>query len=145
MESVRNNKFHKVSMVLLSSRNEIVKLENLLFTMNKIYKIDEERFINFHIAASEALMNAIIHGNRESPVKKVFVDIFEDDTDLQLVIKDEGTGFSQELVPNPTDSGNLLKDHGRGIFIMKSLTDGFECCSGNEGTTISLTIKKQSI
>ncbi|MCI0473747.1 MAG: ATP-binding protein, partial [Ignavibacteria bacterium] len=120
MESVRNNKFHKVSMVLRSSRNEILKLENLLFTMNKMYKIDEERFINFHIAASEALMNAIIHGNKESAVKKVFVDIYEDDSDLQLMIKDEGAGFTQELVPNPTDDGNLLKDHGRGIFIMKS-------------------------
>ena len=142
MESVRNNKFHKASMVLLSSRHEIVKLEDLLFTMNKIYKIDEERFINFHIAASEALMNAIIHGNRESPVKKVYVDIYEDDSDLQLVIKDEGIGFSQELVPDPTDDGNLHKDHGRGIFIMKSLTDGYECSSGNDGTTVLLTIKK---
>jgi len=142
MESVRNNKFHKASMVLRSSRHEIIKLEDLLFTMNKLYKIDEERFINFHIAASEALMNAIIHGNRESPVKKVYIDIYEDDSDLQLEIKDEGEGFSQELVPDPTDNGNLLKDHGRGIFIMKSLTDGYECCSGKGGTKVLLTIKK---
>lgn len=137
-----NDKFHKAGMILQSRKNEIAKLENLLFMLNKIYCIDEERFINFHIAASEALMNAIIHGNKESPAKRVYVDIFEGENELQLVIKDEGTGFRQELVPDPTSNGNLLKDHGRGIFIMKSLTDGYECTSGDEGTTVILTIRK---
>jgi|WetSurSiteA1Bulk_404760.scaffolds.fasta_scaffold107601_1 serine/threonine-protein kinase RsbW len=144
MESVINNKFHKVSMVLPSSKNEIGKLENLLFELNKIFMIDEERFINFHIAASEAFANAVVHGNKESQSKKVFVDIYEDDSEIQLVIKDEGTGFNQGLVPDPTDNGNLLKDHGRGIFIMKSLTDGFDCSSGIDGTKVILTIRKRN-
>jgi serine/threonine-protein kinase RsbW len=133
-------KLHKGSLILQSRRSEISKLENLLFTLNEYYKIDQERFVNFHIAVSEALMNAIVHGNKESAEKRVFVDIFEDDSTLELVISDEGTGFDVSNVPDPTKNNNLYKDHGRGIFIMKSLTDGYECFTGENGTKVKLKI-----
>lgn len=133
-------KLHKGSLILQSKRSEINKLENLLFTLNEFYKIDQERFVNFHIAVSEALMNAIVHGNKESSDKRVSVDIFEDDKSLEFVISDEGTGFEAGDVPDPTKNNNLYKDHGRGIFIMKSLTDGYECCSSEKGTTVKLKI-----
>jgi serine/threonine-protein kinase RsbW len=133
-------KLHKGSLILQSKRSEINKLENLLFTLNEFYKIDQERFVNFHIAASEALMNAIVHGNKESADKRVSVDILEDDSSLELVISDEGIGFDVSDVPDPTKNNNLYKDHGRGIFIMKSLTDGYECCSGEKGTIVKLKI-----
>ena len=85
-------------------------------------------------------MNAIVHGNKESADKRVLVDILEDDSSLELVISDEGIGFDVSDVPDPTKNNNLYKDHGRGIFIMKSLTDGYECCSGDKGTTVKLKI-----
>ncbi len=133
-------KLHKGSLILQSKRSEINKLENLLFTLNEFYKIDRERFVNFHIAVSEALMNAIIHGNKESAEKRVYVDIFEEENSIELIIKDEGTGFDVSDVPDPTKNSNLYKDHGRGIFIMKSLTDGYDCCMGDGGTTVKLKI-----
>ncbi len=133
-------KLHKGSLILQSKRSEISKLENLLFTLNEFYKIDQERFVNFHIAVSEALMNAIVHGNKESKDKKVYVDIFEEDNSVELTIKDEGTGFNTSDVPDPTKNNNLYKDHGRGIFIMKSLTDGYECNTCESGTTVKLRI-----
>lgn len=131
---------HKGSLILQSKRSEINKLENLLFTLNEFYKIDPERFVNFHIAASEALMNAIVHGNKESAEKRVYVDIFEDENSVDLIIKDEGSGYDASDIPDPTQNSNLYKDHGRGIFIMKSLTDGYECCPGDCGTTVKLKI-----
>lgn len=133
-------KLHKGSLILQSERSEISKLENLLFTLNEFYKIDQERFINFHIAVSEALMNAIVHGNKESKDKRVYVDIFEEENSIELIIKDEGTGFNTSDVPDPTKNNNLYKDHGRGIFIMKSLTDGYECKTCESGTTVKLRI-----
>lgn len=128
------------SLILQSRKTEIGRLEGLLFTINESLKIESERFINFHIAVSEALVNAIVHGNHECADKKVFVDINENEDSLEVVIKDEGKGFNLIDVPDPTKNNNLYKDHGRGIFIMKSLTDGYECVSDGSGTTVKLKI-----
>jgi len=137
-------KEHKASVILQSRKTEINKIEKLLFTLNELYGINQERFINFSIAVSEALMNAIVHGNRESEEKRVFVDIFSDETSLEVFIKDEGGGFDYASIPDPTTDENLMKDHGRGIYIMRELTDGCECDSGNGGTTMKLVITKDS-
>ncbi len=131
---------HLGSLILQSSKSEIGKLESLLFAMNESIKIDSDRFVNFHIAVSEALVNAIVHGNCESTDKKVYVDINEERGYLEVIIKDEGTGFNLNDVPDPTKNNNLYKDHGRGIFIMRSLTDGYECFSDEKGTIVKLQI-----
>lgn len=113
-----------------------------MFTLNEFYGINQERFINFHIAVSEALINAIVHGNKENPEKKVLVDIYENDNSLEVVVKDEGEGFNLNKLPDPTESENLRKEHGRGVYIMKMLTDGYECSTGNDGTTVKLAINR---
>ena len=38
-------------------------------------------------------------------------------------IEDEGPGFDPDSIPDPTAPENLLKENGRGIFLMKSLSD----------------------
>ncbi len=113
-----------------------------MFTLNGFYGINQEKFINFNIAVSEALVNAIVHGNKEDLSKKVLVDIFEYDDSLEVVIKDEGEGFNLNKLPDPTESENLHKEHGRGVFIMKKLTDGYECTTDKDGTTVKLVIKR---
>lgn len=123
-----------------SNRNEIKKVESLLLKLNEIYKIDTERFINFNIAVSEALINAIMHGNKESADKKVFVEINENENSLEVIVKDEGKGFNLDNIPDPTDTGNLHKEHGRGVYIMKLLTDGYDCTFDNSGTKVRLNI-----
>ena len=113
---------------------------NLLFTLNEFYCINQERFINFHIAVSEALINAIVHGNKENLEKKVLVDIYENIDSLEVVVKDEGEGFNLNKLPDPTESDNLHKENGRGVYIMKILTDGYECITDSTGTTVKLAI-----
>jgi len=115
-----------------------------LFTLNEFYGINQERFINFHIAVSEALINAIVHGNKENPDKRVLVDIYESEDALEVVVKDEGKGFNLNILPDPTESENLHKEHGRGVYIMKLLTDGYECVSEATGTTVRLVINKSN-
>jgi serine/threonine-protein kinase RsbW len=131
---------HKGSLILQSKRSEISKLEDLLYTLNEFYGINQERFINFHIAVSEALINAIVHGNKESAEKRVIVDIYENEDSLEVVVKDEGEGFNQNILPDPTETENLNKESGRGVYIMKMLTDGYECCTDSTGTTVKLGI-----
>ena len=131
---------HKGSLILQSKRSEINKLEDLLYTLNEFYGINQERFINFQIAVSEALINAIVHGNKESAEKRVLVDIYENEESLEVVVKDEGEGFNQNKLPDPTETENLNKESGRGVYIMKMLTDGYECSTDETGTMVKLGI-----
>ena len=130
------------SLVLPSDRKEISKFENLLVEINSEFGMDMEKFINFQIAASEAIVNAIVHGNKQNPLKKVFVEVITDEHKLEMRIKDEGEGFDVSKLPDPTDESNLYKESGRGIFIIRSLVDEFYIESNGKGTAMSLLMKK---
>ena len=79
------------------------------------------------LVLSEAIANAIIHGNREDPNKKVQVcGGFEDGDRLLLVITDQGAGFDPASIPDPTSSQNIFATHGRGVFLMQRLMDKTE-------------------
>ncbi len=130
------------SIVLPSDRKEISKFENLLVEINNEFGMAMEKFINFQIAASEAIVNAIVHGNKQNPQKKVYVEIAIDEHKLELKIKDEGDGFDVSKLPDPTDESNLYKESGRGIFIIRSLVDEFYIESNGKGTAMSLLMKK---
>ncbi len=132
----------KIALVLRSKRSEISILENYLKEINKSVGLDESRLINFQIAVSEALVNAIVHGNKESEEKTVKMEIAYNEKSVKVTIKDEGSGFDISKLPDPTDTENLYKENGRGIFIMKSLVDKFVCNSGTSGTEYILTIYK---
>lgn len=132
----------KLNLTLKSNRNEIKKFEVLLEKSNQEFNLPAERFINLQIACSEALINAIVHGNRESNVKKVYTEIAYDDRSLFVKINDEGDGFDISRLPDPTSNENLLKEHGRGIYIIRSLVDDFRCSSSENGTEFILTVKK---
>ena len=70
------------------------------------------------------------------------MEIQYNDNSITVKIKDEGTGFDINKLPDPTQEENLFKEHGRGIFIMKSLVDNFICNSDESGTEYILTIHK---
>ncbi|MDB4195632.1 ATP-binding protein [Flavobacteriales bacterium] len=78
---------------------------------------------NIIIAMTEAVNNAINHGNKNIPEKKVTVGYSQTDTKVSFTIEDEGNGFDYENVPDPTDPANLEKLNGRGIFLMTNLAD----------------------
>lgn len=130
------------TLVLKSNRSEIRKFEEFLELANKDFNLAMEKFINLQIACSEALVNAIVHGNKEDESKKVHTNIFYNEIIMTVRIKDEGTGFNVEELPDPTSNENLLKESGRGIFIIRSLVDDFQCNSSSNGTEFVLTVKK---
>ena len=79
------------------------------------------------LALSEALANAVIHGNREDPGKKVQIcGACESQDQLVLVITDEGDGFDPAAIPDPTLADNLFSNHGRGVFLIQRLMDQAE-------------------
>jgi serine/threonine-protein kinase RsbW len=131
-----------ITFKIKSNRAEILKFEKVLEDINSEFGLNHDRLVNYQIAISEALVNAIVHGNKENPDKSVHIDISFDKTKLVTKIKDEGEGFILEEIPDPTKNDNLLKEHGRGIYIINSLVDKFECNSSKDGTEFILTIVK---
>jgi serine/threonine-protein kinase RsbW len=76
------------------------------------------------IAISEALANAMIHGNHENPEKQVHVACrCSMDGEVLISVRDEGEGFDSGVVPDPTEAQRLLLTHGRGLHLMKALMD----------------------
>lgn len=85
-----------------------------------------EKAEHVELSLREALVNAILHGNRADPAKKVMVACFcecEANGGLLLVVRDEGAGFDPSDVPDPTQAQSIDSEHGRGIFIMRQFMD----------------------
>ena len=91
------------------------------------------------IAVREAVANAIKHGNRQDPGKKVEVELALDGDEAIIRIDDRGAGFDPEQVDDPLAPENLLKPNGRGIFYMRSFMDriDYEARPGG-GTRVTL-------
>ncbi len=77
------------------------------------------------LAAREILVNAIKHGNRFDPAKKVDLSLSADGRQLTVEIKDQGEGFRIEDVPDPRLAENLGRDSGRGLTLAKGIMDDF--------------------
>ena len=103
------------------------------------YGADESVIADVAISVSELVNNAINHGNKSSEAKSVKVTISRNGKNISITILDEGEGFNPEEIEDPLADENLLKEAGRGIFIVKSLMDGVKIDQQNGGTAITIT------
>ena len=94
------------------------------------------------VAVREAVANAIKHGNRQDPDKRVAVDFSVKGDELVIRVEDEGEGFEPEDLSSPLDPANLLRPNGRGIFYMRSFMDRVEYQPGAKGGTAVVLHKK---
>lgn len=83
---------------------------------------DDERY-RLGMAIREAMVNAVVHGNKYSTHKKVHLVVWEEAGGLRIVVADEGNGFELARVPDPLEDQNLLKESGRGILLMQAFVD----------------------
>lgn len=101
---------------------------------------DDRHWID--VAVREAVANAIKHGNRQDPAKKVEVDLALENGDLVIQIQDHGEGFDPGRLVDPLEPSNLLKPNGRGIFYMKSFMDQVDVTPRAGGGTV-VTLRKR--
>jgi serine/threonine-protein kinase RsbW len=86
-----------------------------------------DNLADLEIALREALANAIIHGNRSERAKRIFLRSYgAPGGDLLVLVRDEGRGFDPESVPDPRDETRKHLNHGRGLLLMRELTDYVE-------------------
>ncbi|MBW3572604.1 MAG: ATP-binding protein [Gemmatimonadetes bacterium] len=79
--------------------------------------------LNFRVGVAEALANAMIYGNGSDPEKRVRVEVEVSSQAVALQVHDEGAGFDDGCVPDPTLPENLDRAGGRGIFLIRELMD----------------------
>ena len=113
---------------------------NYAHGFHEVQKFVWDRLAAFHytddstygvkLALEEALINAIKHGNRLDPKKRVHVKAIVTPRKVDIVIEDEGPGFDRANVPDPTLEENLEKSSGRGILLIESFMDHVEWSHG---------------
>lgn len=121
---------------LPSKAENLILVERMVEDVCDIFSIGEEKYANIIISVTEAVNNAIIHGNKNNPGKNIDISFRSSPTDITFVVKDEGIGFDAASLPDPTAPENLEKDSGRGVFLMKQLADKVDFEDG--GRTVIL-------
>lgn len=122
-------------MTMASIPKNVHRVERFLMKMNAVLKINDERFSTLLVVMTEAVNNAITHGNKRNSAKKVIVTCMREGDALVVTVKDEGKGFNLEAVPDPIHEDNLLRESGRGVFLMRQLMESVSYNkNGNEVT-----------
>lgn len=117
-------------------------METYLDDFFGLNKIDRNIFYQVLLTLSEAVSNSIIHGNDYDHDKVVIIKSEWKNNCLSLTIEDEGNGFDVSKIEDPTSEKNILKENGRGLFLIRSLAD--EVNFYDRGRILELKFKKQS-
>jgi serine/threonine-protein kinase RsbW len=104
-----------------------------------INNVCDDSYGNMLVAITEAVNNAIYHGNKGNPDKQVKISYLLDNDKIAFYIADEGSGFDYFNIPDPTAPENIDKPNGRGIFLMKQLAD--QLIFSDNGKTVELYFK----
>lgn len=109
-----------------SLAENIRMIESFIDNAKERYKLDDDIYGNIMIAVTEAVNNAIKHGNQGDSTKNVSLTLSFEEGLIKFKVEDEGRGFDHQNLPDPTSPENLEKPGGRGIFLMKHLSDEVE-------------------
>lgn len=136
---------------MLQARNKIIEFESgregihlaerFVEEVCDMYNIFNTYFANINLAVTEAVENAIVHGNKGDITKKVRLEFESLNAGLVFRISDQGDGFDPSLVSDPTIDDN--SQAGRGLYLMRSLSDNLNFL--NNGSTLELHFEIASI
>jgi serine/threonine-protein kinase RsbW len=136
-----NTNFKQIEAISFPSDvNELARAESLVDKICQSLSVNEDYYGNVLIAVTEAVNNAIKHGNKNDVTKEVQIRVNDSSEVFSIEVNDQGIGFDYNNLPDPTAPENLEKENGRGIFLMKSLADKVEFV--NEGRQVILTFSK---
>ncbi|MBX2955869.1 MAG: ATP-binding protein [Cyclobacteriaceae bacterium] len=126
-----------ISIQIPSIIDNIRMIESFIDNAKERFHLDEDIYGNIMIAVTEAVNNAIKHGNAGNSLKNVYLSLMLNENLLRFTVKDEGEGFNYHNLPDPTAPENIEKPGGRGIFLMKHLSDEVEFKEGGKVVELS--------
>ncbi|MEA2030614.1 MAG: ATP-binding protein [candidate division Zixibacteria bacterium] len=103
------------------------------------YGTDESTIADIAISASELVNNAVTHGQKSAHNNTIVIEIEYANGNVKIIVSDQGSGFNPDKIDDPLAEENLLKEVGRGLFIVKSLMDDVDINATEQGTTITIT------
>lgn len=143
--SMDENHTHKHHLYISSSLLEVdTVIEQIGSYIQMTANLSQSQYWKLHTCFYEALLNAVVHGNKYNTQKKVYIEFrIVDEGLIVLRIRDEGQGFDYHNLPDPFDSENILKDYGRGIQMVKSLANKVRFNKKGNEVTIFLKFSKE--
>lgn len=125
----------KIQIPSLSDNIRIV--ESFIDNAKDKFSISDDLYGNIMIAITESVNNAIVHGNKLDAKKNVNLSLEIENNKLSFVVEDEGNGFNYDSLKDPTLSENLDKPGGRGVFLMRQLSDEVKFMDNGKKVIIS--------
>src|SRR5437870_7960308 len=139
MTSKRRRSFE---LTIPSRIEQMEAVHDLIAEAVKAYKLSGEIAHWIELTISESMINAIQHGNKADPAKQATLKISSSGDAIEIIVEDEGKGFTLDRVADPTDKANLLKPSGRGILIIRSFMDEVDLTPREGGGTRLRMVKK---
>lgn len=129
---------NQMKYIIKTSPFEIDRLPKFLDDALNGIKVKKDYFNMLLLAITEAVNNAIVHGNKSDISKKVTLEFSVTDSKIKIEVTDEGDGFDLGKIPDPTLPENLLREHGRGVYIMKHFVDEMFYTKTKKGNSLTL-------
>jgi serine/threonine-protein kinase RsbW len=120
---VSGAKSERLSLSLASTMESVSEVEAAAEKLATDAGLDEDECFHVTMAAREAAVNAVLHGNEYDPAKKVAASFENTGTSLLITISDQGKGLDPSTLPDPLAPENLLRGAGRGIFLIRKFMD----------------------
>ena len=111
------------SISIPSSQEFLVDVDGFLEARLEKMGVEKATIADIAISVTEIVNNAIVHGNKSVFEKAVIIEVTMQNSDVVIIVADEGDGFDPDKIENPIEDGNLLKEVGRGVFITRALMD----------------------
>jgi serine/threonine-protein kinase RsbW len=111
------------SMVVESKSSAVVEVCKEILAKLEEHNFDKDDIFAVHLTFEEAFLNAVKHGNKNDPTKKVKIDYSVTSEKVEITITDEGMGFEPESVDDPRFGKGLYEPGGRGLLLMNSYMD----------------------
>jgi serine/threonine-protein kinase RsbW len=123
------------SLSIPSDRTSIMAVEPFLRSIAALQLLGS-RYHDLLVAVTEAVNNGIIHGNTCDATKLVHIDVQTTPHDVVVAVRDSGTGLDVAAVPDPRSPDRLLQEGGRGVFLIRQLSDASDFQSTSSGMTV---------
>lgn len=136
---MRSSMCKRLSFDLRSTRDSVNRVAAMLSCFFDKQGLSDEVTFDIKLATQEAVVNAVEHGNQYDEGKWVHICCETTDRAITVTVCDEGLGFDPCCVPDPTLPENILREGGRGVFLMRNLCD--QVCFNDKGNKV--TIVKQ--
>lgn len=128
------------SLEIESNSNNLITVEEFVNYFAKEIGIPESRMNGLMLSVTEATTNAIKHANKNDESKLVKINVKVENNKVYISVKDEGVGFDPTQIPDPTEPENLMKDSGRGVYLMKFYMDDLQYNLTPTGTETILVL-----